>query len=116
MMTIVGVGLLLALVPGAVALGLALTAAEGRGWIRQSKTSGSSAFAIAEELFSPSASQARQVLQEQERMGQRAPAPGDRLGDGSSVTGGFAGRLTVSVNRSKTGQGSGERNDITNRD
>jgi hypothetical protein len=102
MMTIVGVALLLALVPGAVVLGLALTAAEERGWIRQSKSSGSTAFAVVEDLFSPSASQARQVLQEQKRIGQRAPAPGDGLGDGPSVTGGFAGKLTVSVNRSQT--------------
>jgi hypothetical protein len=101
MMTIVGVAMLVALVPGAAVLGLALTAAEERGWIRQSKTSGSTAFAVVEDLLSPSASQARQVLQEQKRIGQRAPAPGDGLGDGPSVTGRFAGKLTVSVNRSQ---------------
>jgi len=55
-----------------------------------------------EDLFSPSASQARQVLQEQKRIGQRAPAPGDGLGDGPSDTDGFAGKLSVSVNRSRT--------------
>lgn len=55
-----------------------------------------------EDLFSPSAPQARQVLQEQKRIGQRAPAPGDGSGDGPSVTGGFAGKLTVSFNRSQT--------------
>jgi hypothetical protein len=115
MMTVVGVALLFALVPGAVGLGLALTAAEKQGWIRQSKKSGSTAFAVMEGLFSPSAAQARQVLQEQKRIGQRAPAPGDGLGDGPSVTGGFAGKLTVSVNRSQTVDEPGERHIIANR-
>ena len=115
MMTVVGVALLFALVPGAVGLGLALTAAEKRGWIRQSKKSGSTAFAVVEDLFSPSAAQARQVLQEQKRIGQRAPAPGDGLGDGPSVTGGFAGKLTVSVNRSQTVDEPGEHPIIANR-
>ena len=35
-------------------------------------------------------------------MGQRAPTPGDWLDDGPSVTGRFAGKLTVSVNGSQT--------------
>lgn len=55
-----------------------------------------------EDLFSPSAAQARQVLEEQKRIGQRAPAPRDGLGDGLSVTAGFAGKLTVTVNRPQT--------------
>ena len=101
MMTAAGIALLMALIPGAVGLGLALTAAEKRGWIRQGRTSGSTAFAVVEEIFSPSAAQARQVLQEQKRIGQRAPAPGDGLGDRPSVTGGFAGRLTVTVKRTE---------------
>src|SRR5450631_1834944 len=115
MMTVVGVALLFALVPGAVSLGLALTAAEKRGWIRQSKRSGSTAFAVMEDLFSPSAAQARQVLQEQKRIGQRAPAPWDGLGDGPSLTGGFAGKLIVSVNRSQTVDEPIERHIIANR-
>jgi hypothetical protein len=116
MMTIVGVALLLALVPGAIAFGLAVTAAEGRGWIRQNKTSGSTAFAVVEDLFSPSASQSRQVLQEQKRIGQRAPTPGDRLGDRLSETGRFAGKLTVPVNGPQTVDESGESQVIANRD
>jgi hypothetical protein len=115
MMTVVGVALLLALVPGAVGLGLALTAAEERGWIRQNKKSGSTAFAVMEDLFSPSAAQARQVLQEQKRIGQRAPAPGDGLSDGPSATGALAGKLTVSMNRSQTVDEPGERHMIANR-
>jgi hypothetical protein len=102
MMTIIGVALLLGLVPFAVGVGLALTAAEQRGWMRQGKGSGSTAFAVVEDLFSPSATQSRQVLQEQKRIGQRAPTPGDRLDDGPSVTGRFASKLTVSVNGSQT--------------
>ena len=98
MMTVVGVAMLLGLVPFAIGVGAALMAAEKRGWLHQGKSSASSAFAIAEELFSPSASQSRLVLQEQERIGQRAPTPGDGLDDGPSATGQYAGRLTVSVN------------------
>ena len=115
MMTIVGVVLLIAVLPFAVSVGLALTAAEERGWIRQGKGSGSTAFAVMEDLFSPSATQARQVLQEQKRIGQRAPAPGDWLDDGPSVTGGFAGKLTVPANRSQTVDEPGERHVIADR-
>src|SRR5450631_4752852 len=115
MMTIVGAALLLGLVSFAVGAGLALTAAQERGWIRQGKGSGSTAFAVVEDLFSPSATQARQVLQAQKRIGQRAPAPGDGLGDGPSLTGEFAGKLTVSVNRSQTVDERGERHIIANR-
>ena len=43
------------------------------------------------------------------------PAPGDWLDDGPSVTGGFAGKLTVSVNRSQIVDEPGERNIIANR-
>jgi hypothetical protein len=101
MMTIIGVALLLAIVPFAIGLGIVLTAADKRGWLRQGKASASSAFSVAEELFSPSASQSRLVLQEQKRIGQRAPTPGDGLDDGPSVTGRYAGKLTVSVNGSQ---------------
>ena len=100
MTTIVGAGLFLAIVPFAIGLGIVLTAAEKRGWIRQGKVSASSAFSVAEELFSPSASQSRLVLQEQKRIGQRAPTPGDGLDDGPSATGRYAGRLSVTVNGS----------------
>jgi hypothetical protein len=115
MMTIVGVGLLLAAVPVAVGVGLALTAAQERGWIHRGKGSGSTAFAVMEDLFSPSATQARHVLQEQKRIGQRAPTPGDRLEDGPSVTGGFAGNLTVCANRPQTVDEPGERHVIADR-
>jgi len=115
MMTIVGVALLFAAVPVAVGVGLALTAAQERGWIRPGKGSGSRAFAVVEDLFSPSATQARQVLQEQKRIGQRAPTPGDRLDDGPSVTGGFAGKLTVSATRSQRVDEPGERHVIADR-
>jgi hypothetical protein len=80
----------------------------------QGKGSGSTAFAVMDDLFSPSASQAGQVLHEQKRIGQRAPAPGDGLGDGPSVTDGFGGKLSVSVNRSQTVDEPGERHIIAN--
>lgn len=115
MLTIVGVALLFAAVPVAVGVGLAQTAAQERGWIRQGKGSGSTAFAVMEDIFSPSATQARQVLQEQKRMGQRAPTPGDRRDDWPSVTGGFADKLTVSANRSQTVEEPGESHVIANR-
>jgi hypothetical protein len=76
MTTILGVALLLGLVPFAVGVGLALTAAEGRGWLRQGKGSGSTAFAVVEDLFSPSATQSRQVLQEQKRWDNAPPRRG----------------------------------------
>jgi hypothetical protein len=85
-----------------LALGRALTAAERRGWIRLhgvSKGSAAVAFAAMEDMFSASRSQARQLLEEQKRVGHRAPTPGDGLGDGPSATGRFAGKLTVSVKR-----------------
>jgi hypothetical protein len=65
--------------------------------------------------ISPSASQARQVLQEQKRMGQRAPTPGDWLDDEPSVTGQFAGKLALSV-RSQTADAPEERHVIASRD
>jgi hypothetical protein len=55
------------------------------------------------------------MFQEQKRMGQRAPAPGDGLGDGPWVKGGLAGKLTVSVNRSQTVDEPGERHTIAYR-
>jgi|SRR5450631_1994817 len=115
MMTIVGAALLLGLVSFAVGAGLALTAAQERGWIRQGKGSGSTAFAVVEDLFSPSATQARQVLQAQKRIGQRASTPGDRLDDGPPVTGRFGGKLTVSVNGSPTADAEGRRHLIPGR-
>jgi hypothetical protein len=101
MMTIFGVGLFLAIVPFAIGVGIVLTAAEKRGWLRQGKVSASAAFSVAEELFSPSASQSRQVLLEQKRIGQRAPTPGDGLDDGPWITGRYAGKLTISANGSQ---------------
>ncbi|MEP7193322.1 MAG: hypothetical protein ABI903_10690 [Actinomycetota bacterium] len=96
--TLVAVALLLA-------IGRALKAAEQRGWIRLhgvSKGSAAVAFAAMEDMFSGSRSQARQLLEEQRRVGHRAPTPGDWLNDGPSVAGRFAGKLTVSVNASQT--------------
>src|SRR5665647_403596 len=89
----------------AFAIGRALTAADRRGWIRLrvvSKGSAAVAFAAMEDMFSASASQARRVLQEQKRMGHRALTPGDWLDDGPSVTGRFAGKLALPLNRSQT--------------
>jgi hypothetical protein len=86
-----------------LAMGRALTSAERPGWIRLhgvSKGSAAVAFAAMEDLFSASRSQTRQLLEEQKRVGHRAPTPGDWLDDESSVTGRFAGELTVSVNGS----------------
>jgi len=65
--------------------------------------------------ISPAASQSRQVLQEQKRIGQRAPTPGDGLDDGPSVTGRFTGTLTVAVTRSQTVDEPGERRIIAHR-
>ena len=84
----------------AVALGRCLSAAERRGWIRLhgvSKGSAAVAFAAMEDMFSASRSQARQLLEEQKRVGDRAPTPGDGLGDGPSVTGRYTGKLTIPV-------------------
>ena len=100
MMTVVGVAMLLGLVPFAIGVGVAVTAADKRGWLRRGKVSASSAFSVAEELFSPSASQSRQVLLAQKRIGQRAPTPGDGLDDRPCFTGRYAGKLTISANGS----------------
>ena len=113
-----GLEIALMIIVGVVLLFAALTAADRRGWIRlraRGKGSATMGLAAMEDIFHPSASQARQVLQEQKRIGQRAPAPGDGLGDGPSVTGGFAGKLTVSVNRSQTVDETAERHIIANR-
>src|SRR5665647_3137740 len=59
----------------AVALGRCLSAGERRGWIRLhgvSKGSAAVAFAAMEDMFSASRSQARQLLEEQKRVGDRA--------------------------------------------
>jgi hypothetical protein len=101
MMTAVGVAMLLGLVPFAIGVGVATTAADKRGWLHPGNTSTSSAFLVAEEFFSPSASQSRQVLLEQRRIGQRAPTPGDGLDDGPWITGRYAGRLTITANGSR---------------
>lgn len=71
LMIIVGVAL-------PFAMGLALTAAERRGWIGHGvgKESANVAFAAMEGIFSASVSQARQVLQEQKRVGHSASTPG----------------------------------------
>src|SRR5665647_460813 len=57
------------------ALGRGLSAAERRGWIRLhgvSKGSAAVAFAAMEDMFSASRSQARQLLEDQKRVGDRA--------------------------------------------
>jgi hypothetical protein len=98
-----------------LALGRALAAAERRGWIRlhgAGKGSASAAFAVMEDMFSASRSQARQLLQEQKRVGRRAPTPGDGPDDWPSVTGRFAGQLTVSMNGSQTSDAPDERHVI----
>jgi hypothetical protein len=94
------------------AIGRVLTTAERRGWIRLhgvGKGSAAVAFTAMEDMSCASASQARQVLQEQKRIGHRAPTPGEGLDDGPSVTGRFAGKLTVSVNGSQTADAPDER-------
>ena len=83
-----------------IALGRCLSAAERRGWIRLhgvSKGSAAVAFAAMEDMFSASRSQARALLEEQKRVGVRAPTPGDGLDDGPSVTGRYTGKLTIPV-------------------
>jgi hypothetical protein len=111
LMIIVGVALLFVIGRAA--------AADRRRWIRlrgQGKASASVAFAAMEDLFSASAKEARQVLEEQKRVGQRAPTPGDWLDDGPSVTGRFSGKLTVSVKGSQTDDALDERRVIASRD
>jgi hypothetical protein len=71
--------------------------------------------AAMDDIFHPSASQARQVLQEQKRMVQHAPTPGDWLDDEPSVTGKFAGKLALSMNRSQTADAPEERHVIAGR-
>lgn len=99
---------LMILVAAAVlaALGRGLAVAERRGWVRlhgASKGSAAVAFAAMEDLFSTSRSQARQLLEEQKRVGDRAPTPGDGLDDGPSVTGRYAGKLTIQAQASSAG-------------
>jgi hypothetical protein len=109
----------LIIIVGVVLLFAALTAADRRGWIRLSvrrKGSATMGLAAIDDVFHPSASQARQVLQEQKRMVQRAPTPGDWLDDEPWVAGQFAGKLTVSANGSQTADASDERHVIANRD
>jgi hypothetical protein len=80
-------------------------AADRRRWVRlraRGRGSASVAFAAMEDMFSASASQSRQLLEEQKRVGQPAPTPGDWLDGEPSVTGRFAGKLTMSVNGSGT--------------
>jgi hypothetical protein len=94
-------------------------AADRRIWLdrrSRGKASAAMGFAAIEEIFSPSAGRAREVLQEQKRVGQRAPTPGDWLDDGPWVTSQFAGKLTVSVNRSQTADAPDERQGIASRD
>ena len=96
LMIIVGVALL-------IVIGRA-AAADRRRWIRlraRGKGSANVAFAAMEDIFSPSRSQARQLLEDQKRMGHRAPTPGDWLDDWPSVTGRFAGKVTISLNGSQ---------------
>jgi hypothetical protein len=94
-------------------LGRALTAAERRGWIRLHgvpKGSASAAFAAMDAIYARTlAIEARQQQEERKRIGNRMPAPGDGLDDGPAVTGRFAGKLTVSVNRLRAADEQGER-------
>jgi hypothetical protein len=85
------------------ALSLGLAAAERRGWISlhgTGKGSASAAFGVMEEIFSPGRDQARQLQEEQKRVGNRAPTPGDGLDDGPEFTGRYGGRLTIPADRS----------------
>ena len=86
-----------------------LNAAERRGWVRLhgvGKGSASVAFAAMEDMFAAGRSEARQLLEEQERVGNRAPSPGDWLDDEPAVMGRFAGKLVITDREqaaSKTG-------------
>ena len=114
-----GLEIALMIIVGVVLLFAALTAADRRGWIRlraRGKGSATMGLAAIDDVFHPSASQARHVLQEQKRMGQRAPTPGDWLDDEPSVKGKFAGKLALSVNRSQTVDAPKERHVIASRD
>lgn len=64
-------------------VGRALTAADRRGWIRLRVANNGStnvAFAAMEDLFSRSASHARQVFEGQRPMAHRDPTPGTGTG------------------------------------
>jgi len=98
-----GLEIALMILVGAAVLyvvGRGLGAAERRGWIRlhgTGKSSAAVAFAAMEDMFYGSRSQARQLLEAQKLVGHPAPTPGDGLGDGPSVTGRYAGKVTISV-------------------
>ena len=114
-----GLEIALMIIVGVVLLFAALSAADRRGWVRlraSGKGSATMGLAAMDDIFHPSASQARQVLQEQKRMVQHAPTPGDWLDDEPSVTGKFAGKLALSVNRSQTADAPEERHVIASRD
>jgi hypothetical protein len=86
----------------AVLVGLShgLPAAERRGWIRLHGTGKGSAavgFAAMQDIFTPGRNEARQMQEEQKRVGNRAPTPGDGLDDGPEFTGRYGGRLTIPV-------------------
>lgn len=88
-----------------VALGRCLAAAERRGWIRlhgTGKGSASAAFGVMEDIFTPGRNQARQLQEEQKRVGNRAPTPGDGLDDGPAFASRFGGRLTIPAPTSQT--------------
>ena len=114
-----GLEITLIIIVGVVLLFAALTAADRRGWIRlRARGKGSATMGVAamDDIFHPSASQARQVLQEQKRVGQRAPTPGGWLDNEPWVTGQFAGKLALSVNRSQTADAPDEHHVIASRD
>lgn len=72
---------------------------------RQGNGSGSTAFAVAADLFSASATGARQVFQPRAQADRAMrPTPGDglELDKGPSVTGRSAGKRTLSVDGSQT--------------
>jgi hypothetical protein len=62
------------------------------------KASAAMGFAAIEEIFSPSAGRAREMRQEQKRVGQRAPTPGDWLDDGDGVVAGGDSPLSEAAN------------------
>lgn len=114
-----GLEIALMIIVGVVLLLAALTAADRRGWIRlraSGKGSATMGLAAMDDVFHPSASQARHVLQEQKRMGQRAPTPGDWLDDEPSVKGKCAGKPALSVNRSQTADAPEDPDVIASRD
>jgi hypothetical protein len=98
-------GAIALLVLGVVVAGVraGVAHARRRGWIRSAPARGRAGTArgaaavgvgMVEELFAPARHQARQQVEECERVEKRAPVPGDGLGD-RTTDGRFHGRLTI---------------------